>query len=303
LLGVPPDHPTYIRQAWQDYPAADPPDVPNFFTRVNSYTPKIYEYQRSPANLIYENNFKVKSIKATGPVSVVYSYLPPGEQAPNPNGEVGLINGGEYNVTVVQSNYLPRWKDDDPYDFTSLPGYNSYPISGENYTLISNASTSPNLIVDQLRHNGNVVGSWSFKASVDNLQSRVVNRLTGGYEYYDYKQKTFEYEQTGVVGLWVDYVPCCWNEGMTITGKVSFKSIPFTTEARPEDNQHGYGFGGMILKVDGDFSDAGEADWTVTLTKDFPSGPLTEIEIPATDGVITVISDFWITDIIDSTAS
>mgnify|MGYP000626734933 CR=1 FL=1 len=294
LLGVAPDHPTQIRQLWGDYPAGPP----NFFTRVNSYTPKIYVYQRSPANRLVYNHYAIKSINATGPVSVVYSYLPPGESPPDPNGETGYIIDGSGTLSISQSDYYPRWKDDDEYDFTTLSGNVNTPISGEVYTLVSNASTSPDLRVGQLRRpNGSPAGAWSFKAKVDNLQSRVVNRQTGNFEYYDYEQATFEYEQVGVAGVFAEYIPCCWNEGMVITGKVSFKSIPFTTDPRPEPNQGGYGFGGMFLNVDGDWTDAGEGDWTATLSGDLPNGPIATVDIPATEGTITIVSDFWVTDI------
>lgn len=296
LLGVPPEHPTYIRQAWQDYPAANPPDVPNFFTRVNSYTPKIYRYQRSPANLVYENNWRNNLLKGTGPVSIVYNYLPPADPVPDPNGEIGHYAYPGYGVSVIQSDYLPRWKEDDPYDFTTMGIAKSMPQSGLEYTVKAYASGS-DLRIEGVRYLGEPTGSWSLKASVDNLQSRVYNRLLSQYEYYDFKQKTFEYEQTGVAGVWVDLALCCWNEGMTISGKMSFKSIPFTTEARPADNEGGYGFGGMILKVEGEFTDAGEADWSVTLSDQAFSGPLAEVEIPVNEGSITVVSDFWVTDI------
>jgi len=304
LLGTLPNNPRLIRAKWGDYPTN-----PDYFTRVNSATPKIYIYQRSPANMILQTDHKTTGIKGTGPVSVVYVYNPgpplfPGgpsyETPPNPNGQTG--NGVSPNSGVANTmGYLPRGSDENPYDFTALssPPFRDahlIPVSGTRYTVAA-GSTGSTFNVNSITLPGyGPCGSWSLKGQVDNLQSRVLNQQTQGYEYYDFNQETFEYEQKGLASVDLTAIVCCWNDGMTISGKVSFKSIPFTTEARPGTNENGYGFGGMFVDVEGDWSDAGEADWTLTINDDTET-PAATIEVPLTEGVITVVSDFWVTDI------
>ena len=304
LLGTLPNNPRLIRQKWGDYPT-----TPDYFTRVNSATPKIYLYQRSPSNLIQQTDYKTKLIKGTGPVSVVYVYNPgpplfPGgpsyETPPNPNGQTGDGTKPDQGVANTMG-YLPRAGNDAPYDFTALssPPFRDahlMPVSGTRYT-VESSSTGSTLNLGSIVSPGyGPCGSWSLKGTVSNLQSRVLNQQTQSYEYYDFNQQTFEYEQTGLASVNLTSIVCCWNDGMTITGKVSFKSIPFTTEARPGTNENGYGFGGMFIDVDGDWSDAGQADWSLTIN-DNTATPAATIEVPLTEGVITVVSDFWVTNI------
>jgi hypothetical protein len=228
------------------------------------------------------------TISSTYPTDIVYSYNPASpyfDPVPDPNGTIG--NHTDISGSGGGGTLFPRWHSDPPFDMTHASSYdfwesyNYFPKKNHVYTVSPFGAGLP--------------GGCSANLSVINLQSEVFNEDTSTNEYYDFEQQTFEYSQSGTLGIPNIWEICCWNDGTVIEGTVGFSSIDVTTVALENPTTPGYGFGGMEATTGSTITQlAGTTNFTVTINS--AASPVI-INVPSEIGKITFISDFWITSV------
>jgi hypothetical protein len=228
------------------------------------------------------------------PDNIVQNYdpdPPASEPVPDPNGDIGEDSGDSSPPIPVPlvSPLWPRWHTDEEYDFIVRSPV-IYPPPGGSFTYTGGA---------------HVVGYWSLEAIAQNLESRVENISTDPFtvEFYPFTQATSELRQTTkfqvVPNPDNNYI--CWNKGAVIKGKVRFKSLSLTVEPLPAFPYPPFdesGYGGIEVTYGTEYEDAGEAEWEVTYDETFTPE---EIEIPRTNGKVTFITDFWVTEVVKPT--
>jgi hypothetical protein len=220
---------------------------------------------------------------------IAYDPDPPLSQpVPDPNGDIGEIEGYPIPSDTVGTPQYPRWYTDMAYDYSLDPGYWIGFVPDFPAPLLVNDFTLENIAFPG-------VGLWSWDVSVQNLESEVLNEATGEYEYYPFKQATSELKVTSKFKVVIETVICCWNRGTTVRGKVGFKAVDTTVEPVADPATPDYNYGGITVDTGTTFDDAGEADWEVVISDDFVPP---EIEIPKVSGKITFINDFWVTEIV-----
>lgn len=84
---------------------------------------------------------------------------------------------------------------------------------------------------------------------------------------------------------------CCWNTGTVIEAKIAYSSIDCTATPKGSPFDLSYGFGGMDIETGETITAEGEQSVTITLSDPYTPA---EVEIPAIDGKITFLTDFWI---------
>lgn len=230
-------------------------------------------------------------LEYTYPSDIVYEYDPDpplSQPVPNPNGEEGFVTFDTGTLDVFSDVY-PRWFTDSPYSFETDGIGVIPPLGFETY-------------FDESMFNLNTLfgGHTSWDVSVDNYESWTMNVATNQVEYYPFKQTKDDLKVKAKVKI-VAVEPriCCWNEGVTIKGKLGIKSVSVTGKPipvpNPEDPSGLYGYAGITLTLGESYDDAGEVDWEVRLEDDFEPQ---EVEIPQMPGTVTFINDFWITEIV-----
>lgn len=229
------------------------------------------------------------------PNEIVYVYRPQSpyfEPVPDPNGEEESLTGPN-SFTPVPLNLDPRWHTETALDLKETSGFNSYvPVEGVTYFISDTGS-----FFDEIS------ACWTLRASVTNLDSKVLNDETDEYEYYPFKQATTKVEfqrkfKVGYGRTGGNQEICCWNKGTIIKGKVKFQSVNLITTARPYPAGTDYGFGGIKIEVGTTYADAGEADWEVEIKEGYSGA---EIAIPYVSESITFINDFYVTEVIKPT--
>ena len=247
----------------------------------------------------------VKSWSWKYPYNYVSSYDPtpppagPGDLPPDPNGDIGTASGGEspYYITPVG---FPHWTTEASWAWaTGLIGWTSFdivPNPGTEYQIDPPGTPSA------LNH------PWSVDLSVENYKSRVLNLQSSNYEFYNFKQASFEVKQTAEViidiNTYIDptnpYAVCCWCDGLVLRGKVGFSSR--AANAQPvevgTDAGQKYGFGGMTFKPGAGAEPYGESDWEVTVNSSFTK---VKVDIPTASGRLVFLDDFYITEVIPPT--
>lgn len=225
------------------------------------------------------------------PDNIVYEYdpdPPASEPVPDPNGDIGEDSGDDSPPSPIPflGELWPRWHTDEEYDFTVRSPF-IYPPLGASFTYSG----------------GNPPGYfWSYEAIAENLESRVEDVSTDPFtvEFYPFTQATSELR----VKSKFQVIPkpennyICWNKGTVIKGKVGFKSVSLTVEPVPRFPFPPFdesGYGGIKVTYGTEYEDAGEADWEVTYDETFTPS---EIEIPMTNGKVTFVTDFWVTEVI-----
>lgn len=224
------------------------------------------------------------------PVDIVTIYFPDppdNDPVPDPNGENGtLADTGTWPSSPL--GLSPRWHTETAINLQDSPlGSLVVPDTGVVYQY------GPSMTTGSLQ-----TTYYSLSVSVENYESLVGNGNTGESEFYPFKQATttLSYERKIKVAL-VNTDICCWNDGTVIRGKVKFKKVDAIATPRSTTIYEGtpYGFGGISVEVGSTFSDAGEADWEITVEDDF-NPP--EITIPKTLGYFTFINDHYVTEVI-----
>jgi hypothetical protein len=231
----------------------------------------VFDFE-SPAEFIYPDNRVVE-------------YFPDDDPAPDPNGTTGIDTGNLAFSGVIGPEY-PRWVTDTPYDFSA--------------NLASWGSMIPQPGISgvwlEIPEFGVSGGPWSWDLSVANLSSEVLNLDTDELEYYPFAQATTSFKATANFKVTFNAQICCWNEGTVIRGKVGFKSVNVTVTAVPSALYTGnFNWAGLGYEVGSTYTDAGTADWEVTIDEDFVPP---NVDIPKVAGAITFVNDFWITEVI-----
>lgn len=228
--------------------------------------------------------------KSKYPDDWVSSYDPDTDPVPNPNGDIGettanAINGG----TTPFSK--PRWHTSTAYDLSSNPtSFSDYvpPVSfnyGKTYKGSILGTTTINYPKD----------SYSMKISTSAFESEVTNSNTSGVEYYPYAQTTLTYEKEAKFKVVFDGVICCWNEGVTIKGKVAYSTIELIATAIAIPAGSGYNYDGLKIETGSTYATHSEATWEVVIEQGYVPA---EITIPKVDGKAVFINDFYITEVI-----
>lgn len=274
-----------------------PPDQPAFYAYnryFQGYPDEVIV--KSHANHAESVSLRIETVSSYDwqtefPDDIVYSYRPQSpffEPVPNPNGEEGSLTGpSSYGVNPLE--LYPRWYSETAIDMKEYPITYALYVPDVGSTIVFGGG-SFNL--------DDVSVGYTLRASVNNLDSEVYNYETNDYEYYPFKQATTKVEwQRKFKVVRVSEQVCCWNEGTIIRGKVKFKSVNLITTPRPSPGSD-YGWDGMEIEIGSTFSDAGEADWEVTIEEDYSGA---EIAIPYVDQSITFINDYYVTEVIKPT--
>lgn len=250
----------------------------------NECVVKVSQGVSASANYVRFSGSVSIGIETKFPDDIVTSYNPgPPDYtpAPDPNGTVGEYTGTT-GVSVSWTPF-PRWYEADPYDMAQESSYDFWKAAGyfpeKNHDYFFGAS------------GGSLSKACSCDFTVTNKQSIVYNEQTSEDEFYPFTQETFHYKQTATFTIPKEWVVCCWNKGTVIEGGVSFSSIDCEAEALGNLFTPDYGFGGMKVTTGDTISP--ESDYNFSLTISDPFTPI-EIEIPALDGKMTFITDFWI---------
>jgi len=225
------------------------------------------------------------------PVDIVSIYFPDppdNDPVPDPNGE----NGTLADTDTWPSSLLPldpRWHSETAINLQDSPLFSSVvPDTGVIYRYDS--EMKPIF--------GSNTTDYSLSVSVENYESLVINGDTSELEFYPFKQATttLNYERKIKVALYNTKI-CCWNKGTVIKGKIKFKKVNAIATPRSSTIHNGtpYGFGGINVEVGSSFSDAGDANWELTVEDDFDPP---EVTIPKTLGYFTFINDHYVTEVI-----
>lgn len=227
-------------------------------------------------------------VESTYPTDIVTSYNPGSpdfDPPPDPNGITDNLTTSTSTGSLTVTPW-PRWYDATPYDMAQSSSYDYwqsggfFPLKNHAYTLFPGG--------------GNLTRVCSADLTVENLQSKVYNVQTSGYEYYPFTQDTFHYKQTAKVIIPVDWTVCCWNDGAVITGGVTFSSIDVETVPLGDLFDPGYGFRGMTATTGETITEESSASFSVTISSSYTP---VEIEIPTVPDKITFITDFWINSV------
>jgi len=290
---------TFIFYGPPDFNKTHSVEQPNFYASQHWYSEypdevisKVSEGQIG-VSLAADNNYILPtvgsaSITSTYPDNIVYSYNPASpdfDPVPNPNGTIGITN--DQTGSGGGGNLYPRWHTDPPYDMAQASSYdyweasNFFPKKNHAYTVVPTSAGLP--------------GGCSANLSVINLQSEVLNEDTNINEYYNFTQATFEYSQSGTIGIPIGWEICCWNDGTVIEGTAAFSSIDVTTVAIDNPLTPGFGFNGMTATTGSTITSAGTTNFTVTINSAYTP---VMISVPSEFGKITFMTDLSITSVV-----